>query len=145
VGWALGDAALLAPARLVHAYMVTAPARPSQLAALALLRASDQVLAEAREHLRVRWEAFAGAFAQAFGRSPAPGAGGFYHWLALPPAALADPMAFCLRLRDQGGVVVVPGQAFGPGGRGHIRLSYAGAPEQIREGLRRLAPFWSEP
>jgi aspartate/methionine/tyrosine aminotransferase len=53
-------------------------------------------------------------------------------------------MAFCLRLRDQGGVVVVPGQAFGQGGRGHVRLSYAGDPGQIVEGLRRLAPFWRE-
>jgi aspartate/methionine/tyrosine aminotransferase len=144
VGWALGDPALLAPARLVHAYMVTAPARPAQQAALALLAASAQVLAEAREHLRVRWEAFAAAFGQAFGQVPVPAAGGFYHWLALPPAALADPMAFCLRLRDQGGVVVVPGSAFGERGRGHIRLSYAGDPEQIREGVRRLAPFWRE-
>jgi aspartate/methionine/tyrosine aminotransferase len=41
-------------------------------------------------------------------------------------------------------VVVVPGLAFGPGGRGHIRLSYAGDPSQIGEGVRRLAPFWSE-
>jgi len=51
-------------------------------------------------------------------------------------------MAFCLRLRDEGGVVVVPGSAFGEGGRGHVRLSYAGDLAQIREGVRRLAPFW---
>ncbi len=144
VGWAIGDPAWLAPARLVHAYMVTAPARPAQLAAMALLEASPAVLAEARTHLRVRWEAFAGAFALAFGPSPRRTAGGFYHWQPLPRTALADPMAFCVRLRDQGGVVVVPGMAFGEGGRGHIRLSYAGEPDQIREGVRRLAPFWNE-
>jgi aspartate/methionine/tyrosine aminotransferase len=51
-------------------------------------------------------------------------------------------MAFCLRLRDEGGVVVVPGSAFGAGGHDHVRLSYAGDPLQIREGVRRLAPFW---
>jgi aspartate/methionine/tyrosine aminotransferase len=144
VGWAIGDPAWLAPARLVHAYMVTAPARPAQLAALALLEASPAVLAEARAHLELRWEAFSEAFSRAFGQSPCRTAGGFYHWQPLPASALADPMAFCLRLRDQGGVVVVPGMAFGEGGRGHIRLSYAGDPAQIREGLRRLAPFWSE-
>lgn len=142
VGWAIGDPAWLAPARLVHAYMVTAPARPAQIAAQALLEASSSVLAEARQHLRLRWEAFSGAYREAFGCSPAPSAGGFYHWQPLPPSELADPMAFCLRLRDQGGVVVVPGTAFGPGGSGHIRLSYAGDPETIREGVRRLAPFW---
>jgi aspartate/methionine/tyrosine aminotransferase len=144
VGWAVGDPAWLAPARLVHAYMVTAPARPAQLAAQALLEASPAVLSEARQHLRLRWEAFSGAYAEAFGQVPEPAAGGFYHWQPLPAPALADPMAFCLRLRDQGGVVVVPGSAFGEGGRGHIRLSYAGDPEQIREGVRRLAPFWSK-
>ena len=144
VGWAVGDPAWLAPARLVHAYMVTAPARPAQLAAQALLEATPAVLAEARAHLALRWEAFSEAYQAAFGASPRRGAGGFYHWQPLPPAALADPMAFCLRLRDQGGVVVVPGLAFGPGGRGHIRLSYAGDPSQIGEGVRRLAPFWSE-
>jgi len=142
VGWAVGDPARLAPARMVHAYMVTAPARPAQLAALALLEASDPVLAEAREHLRRRWEAFAGAYREAFGTEPRSAAGGFYHWQPLPPSSLGDPMAFCLRLRDEGGVVTVPGIAFGEGGRGYLRLSYAGDPEQIREGVRRLAPFW---
>jgi aspartate/methionine/tyrosine aminotransferase len=145
VGWAMGDPALLAPARLVHAYMVTAPARPAQLAAQALLEASAAVLAEARAHLKLRWEAFQRAFRENFGAVPVPAAGGFYHWQPLPASALADPMAFCLRLRDQGGVVVVPGSAFGEGGRGHLRLSYAGDPDQIREGVRRLAPFWSQP
>ncbi|BDU75787.1 pyridoxal phosphate-dependent aminotransferase [Mesoterricola sediminis] len=140
VGWALGAPELLAPARLVHAYMVTAPARTSQLAALALLRASGAVLAEARAHLQVRWEAFSGAWAEAFGAAPAPGAGGFYHWQPLPPGA--DPMAFCLRLRDEGRVIVVPGHAFGERGRGHVRISYAGDPGRIREGVARLAPFW---
>jgi len=140
VGWALGDPRWLAPARLVHAYMVTAPARTSQLAALALLRASEAVLGEARAHLRARWEAFAGAWEAGFGRAPAPGAGGFYHWEPLPRGE--EDMAFCLRLRDEGRVVVVPGSAFGAGGRRHVRISYAGDPGAIREGVARLAPFW---
>ena len=145
IGWALGAPELLAPARLVHAYMVTAPARPAQEAALALLEASGTVLAEARCHLRLRWEAFSDAFQSGFGYTPALAAGGFYHWLACPDWALDDPMAFCLRLRDEGGVVVVPGSAFGEGGRAFVRLSYAGDPARIREGVRRLAPFWSAP
>jgi len=142
VGWALGDPALLAPARLVHAYMVTAPARPSQLAAQALLEASDQVLAEARVHLSLRWEAFRSAFQDHFGRTPELASGGFYHWLEMPPGV--DPMVFCLKLRDEGRVVVVPGMAFGDRGANHVRLSYAGDPGRIREGVARLAPFWRQ-
>ena len=109
---------------------------------MALLAASAQVLAEARAHLERRWAAFSEAYRAGFGHPPERAAGGFYHWQPCPPEALADPMAFCLRLRDEGGVVVVPGSAFGEGGRGFIRLSYAGEPDQIREGVRRLAAFW---
>jgi len=145
VGWALGDPKWLEPARLVHAYMVTAAARPSQLAALALLRHSERVLVQGRSELSRRWEAFSKAFSIHFGRQPRSAAGGFYHWLELPAQGKADPLAFCLRLRDEGGVVVVPGFAFGEAGRGHVRLSFGGDPADIAEGLRRLAPFWREP
>ncbi len=144
VGWALGDRKWLEPAARVHAFMVTAPARPSQLAALALLQHSVRVLADSRAELMRRWHPFAEAFARHFGASPQPTAGGFYHWLALPAWALEDPMAFCLRLRDEGGVVVVPGLAFGEAGRGHLRLSFGGDPDVLAEGIRRLAPFWRE-
>lgn len=140
VGWALGDPALLAPARLVHASMVTAPARPSQMAAQALLEASGSVLAEARGHLARRWEAFSGACREAFGAAPETPGGGFYHWMPLPPGA--RDLDFCRRLRDEGKVIVVPGSAFGERGRTFLRISYAGDPDLIREGVARLAPFW---
>jgi aspartate/methionine/tyrosine aminotransferase len=143
VGWALGDPDLLAPARLVHVHMVTAPARPAQAAAQALLEASGEVLAEARTHLALRREAFERAFLRGFGEAPAPCAGGFYHWMLLPEGE--EDLAFCLRVRDEGGVVTVPGSAFGGGGRGFLRLSYAGDPAGIEEGVARLAPFWRRP
>lgn len=142
VGWALGDPHWLAPARLLHAYMVTAPARPSQLSALALLRESSTVLPAARAELSLRWDVFGEAFTAHFGHPPEAPVGGFYHWLALPLSANADPMAFCLRLRDEAGVVVVPGFAFGAAGQGYLRLSFGGSVADIREGLRRLAPYW---
>lgn len=142
IGWAEGDPALLEPARRVHSAMVTAPARPSQEAALALIEASDRVLPEARREVALRFEALREGLREHFGQEVSPSAGGFYHWLRLPEGAEADPMAFCLRLRDEAKVVVVPGLAFGEGGRAHLRLSYGGDPAQLREGLRRLAPFW---
>lgn len=145
VGWALGDPRWLAPARLVHAYMVTAPARPSQRAAMALLGASERILPAARSALRLRWGVLASALETFFLLRPTPPSGGFYHWLPLPEGAQGDPLAFCLRLRDEGGVIVVPGCAFGESGRAFIRLSFAGDPTTIREGVRRLAPFWGMP
>ena len=41
-------------------------------------------------------------------------------------------------------VEVVPGNAFGPGGEGHIRLSFAGTPKDITEGIARLKKYFEE-
>lgn len=142
VGWMVGDPRWLAPARTVHAFAVTTAALPSQRAALALIEASASVLADARRELHLRWEALASALKTHLGVDAAPPDGAFYHWLPLPAAAQADPMTFCLRVRDEGKVVLVPGLIFGEGGRAFARLSFAASPDQVREGVRRLAPFW---
>jgi aspartate/methionine/tyrosine aminotransferase len=145
VGWAIGEPELLAPARLIHNYMNTAAARPSQLAAVALLDDAPSVLPAMRAELAERWYAFSGTADEALGLNPALPSGSFYSWLPLPPLAHEDPLAFCLKLRDRGRVIIIPGLAFGEAGRGYARVSFAGKPESIREGLRRLAPFWSMP
>ncbi|MDP3178707.1 MAG: pyridoxal phosphate-dependent aminotransferase, partial [Spirochaetaceae bacterium] len=142
VGWAIADPEILAPARLVHNYMVTSLARPSQDAAIALLKASSEILPAARSELAARWAALSESLREELGISCELPSGAFYYWLPLPEAARADPTAFCLRVRDEGGVITVPGIAFGERGRGHARLSYAAAPDSIKEGVRRLAPFW---
>ena len=65
--------------------------------------------------------------------------GGFYVWLGLPPGLDAKamlPRAIAAR------VAYVPGTGFYSGGAGldHLRLSYCfPEPDQIREGVRRLA------
>ena len=141
VGWIVAESRWLDRARVVHGYAATAAARPTQLAALALLEASDEVLPAAREELLRRWDALASAWERHVGGRLDPPDGSFYHWAPLPEGA-GDPMAFCVRLRDEGRVVLVPGDAFGEGGRRHARLSFAASPEQIEEGVRRLAPYW---
>lgn len=140
VGWVSGPAHLLAPARLLHNAMNTAPARPSQLAAAALLDDSAAVLEQSRAQVQRRWDALA-ASAPILQARQLP-AGGFYHWLELPRWAHCDPMAFIMRVRDEGKVLVVPGAAFGPAGQNFARLSLGGSLDTIRDGLARLAPWW---
>ncbi len=142
VGWILGDPAWLGPARTVHGYAVTGAAHPAQRAALALLEDSERIFVAARHEIRVRWEALAAALKTHLGQDITPPDGAFYHWMELPETAVADPMAFCLRLRDEGGVVLVPGATFGEQGKRFARLSFAASPAQITEGVRRMAPFW---
>ncbi|WP_289018314.1 pyridoxal phosphate-dependent aminotransferase [uncultured Ornithinimicrobium sp.] len=172
VGWAVGPAELLAPARVVHNAMTTAPARPSQDAATALLTSAGEVLPAARREVARRWDVLAEvapellALADAAagrpdarpaagtgscsGQQPAAGTGsrsrsraGFYLWLPLP--AYVDPAgttAFALRVRDESLVTTVPGDAFGPRGAGFLRVSLGGPVDALVEGLVRLAPWW---
>ena len=140
VGWAVGPAELLAPARLVHNAMTTAPARPSQVAATALLEASAVVLEQSRAQVRHRWALVDHALV------PAGGAvAGFYLWTPLPDWAGDDDTGFVCRVRDEGRVVLVPGSAFGPAGQGHVRVSLGGPVDELAEGLARLAPWWEGP
>ncbi|MEA2683612.1 MAG: aspartate aminotransferase [Chloroflexota bacterium] len=44
-------------------------------------------------------------------------------------------------LLAKAGVAVLPGTAFGPMGKGYIRLSYAQSEDNLREGLRRIGEF----
>ena len=50
-----------------------------------------------------------------------------------------DSSRFATWLLNEAGVAVTPGAAFGPGGEGHIRLSFATSREVIDEALHRMA------
>lgn len=143
VGWAVGDPGLLQPARLVHNAMTTSAARPSQVAAAALLRASDRVLRQTRRELVQRWSV--AQTGPAAVRPVATPAGGFYAWVPVPQWAGHDTTGFCLRVRDEGGVILVPGTAFGAAGEGFVRVSCGGDPRLLAQGLARMAPFWEAP
>jgi aspartate/methionine/tyrosine aminotransferase len=49
--------------------------------------------------------------------------------------------AFYDRFHGDKNVLVSPGEAFGPSGEDHIRLSYATEDGRLREGLSRLGEF----
>jgi aspartate/methionine/tyrosine aminotransferase len=140
VGWIAGDTRWLQPARILHSFNVTAAAWPAQRAALALLARADEVLETSRREIRARFDVMQAAMREFAGREILPPDGAFYHWMPLPTRAHADPIKYCLMLRDEAKVVVVPGLAFGERGRGFARASFGASLEQIREGVKRLAP-----
>jgi aspartate/methionine/tyrosine aminotransferase len=143
VGWAVGDPRWLDPPKTMHNHAVTSAAITSQRAAIALLEHASTVLPAARAELRSRFDALAAACRTHLGTVVKPPDGAFYLWHRLPARAdLADPIAFALELRDQAGVVFTPGIVFGEEGRPFARISFAARPDQIAEGIRRLAAYW---
>lgn len=51
--------------------------------------------------------------------------------------------AFALRLLDEEKLAVVPGTAFGQGGEGFIRISYAYSIQELEQAVEKLSAFVS--
>ena len=67
--------------------------------------------------------------------------GALYIWTPIPEGYTSAE--FAQKLLDEVNVVVTPGNGYGPGGEGYIRLSLTIADDQIDEGLRRLSQLRS--
>ncbi|MGW1752219.1 pyridoxal phosphate-dependent aminotransferase [Streptomyces sp. NPDC002092] len=65
--------------------------------------------------------------------------GALYVFPDIRDAARGGSEQFTSWLLAEAGVAVTPGSAFGPGGEGHIRLSFATSPQVIDEALHRMA------
>ncbi|MEJ5199009.1 MAG: pyridoxal phosphate-dependent aminotransferase [Anaerolineae bacterium] len=66
--------------------------------------------------------------------------GAFYAFPNIAGTGLSS-LEFADRLLDAEAVAVTPGDAFGPGGEGYVRLSYANSDEMLEEGARRIKRF----
>ncbi len=144
-GWRIGwmvvpEAHVRRIERLTQNLFICAP-HASQVAALAALDATDELEENVAVYRRNRALMLAGLPRAGFDRI-APPDGAFYVYADVGRLT-DDSRALCARLLDEAGVAVTPGLDFDPGrGLGTLRFSYAGATEQIAEGLRRLE-VWS--
>jgi len=70
------------------------------------------------------------------GLAPALPDGAFYFFVDV--SRFGDSIALAERVLARRRVITIPGEAFGPGGAGFLRISYAASEEAIREGVRAL-------
>ncbi len=66
--------------------------------------------------------------------------GAFYAFPKITASGM-DEETFAQKLLEEERVAVIPGSAFGAGGEGFVRCSYATAYEDIEEALRRMERF----
>jgi aspartate/methionine/tyrosine aminotransferase len=91
---------------------------PVQLAAGVALE-DDTHVEEQRRRYHDRLDLMRGAFIEA-GIDVAAPEGGFYLWV---PAPGGDAWAFTERLAKEAGILVSPGEFYGPDGAGHVRVA----------------------
>ncbi|MGA4506690.1 PLP-dependent aminotransferase family protein [Propionibacteriaceae bacterium G1746] len=148
IGWVLAPHAVREKLLLAQESAVLSPPVFSQYAVAAYLDQHDwkQQIVAFRDMYRLRRDAMLDALEEYMpeGASWTHPAGGFFVWLTLPDGLDSQSM---LPRGISGRVAFVPGTAFYADGLGssHIRLSYCyPTPENIREGVRRLAVVMSQ-
>jgi len=70
-----------------------------------------------------------------------------YLWLEIPPVARErgwDSEVFCAALLEGAGVCLTPGNGFGPGGEGWVRLALVHPVEQLERGAARIGAWLAQ-
>jgi aminotransferase len=142
-GWRAGFAA--APADLlrgllrVHQYTIMSAPTMSQAAALEAMLHGDAHVQEMQQEYDRRRKLIVGGLNE-LGLPTFEPRGAFYAFPSIANTGLSED-DFAQRLLEEERVAVVPGTAFGAGGEGFVRCSYATAYEKIEEALNRIQQF----
>ncbi|KAF6563778.1 aminotransferase A [Paenibacillus sp. EKM202P] len=142
-GWRIGFT--LAPAEItqhmvkVHQYNVTCASSISQYAALEALTVGVDDALPMREEYRKRRDYVHGRLTD-MGIPLEKPEGAFYLFPSIAHFGLSS-MDFTLKLLEEQGVAVVPGDAFSSYGEGYIRLSYAYGQDILEQGLDKIERF----
>lgn len=142
-GWRIGFAA--APAKMlkgllrVHQYTIMSAPTMAQVAALEALKNGHQQVEEMRMEYDRRRRLIVPGLNQ-LGLPTFEPHGAFYAFPEISVTGMEDE-TFARQLLDEERVAVVPGSAFGPGGEGFVRCSYATSYEKLEIALERIGRF----
>ena len=139
VGYAAGPRPLLAAMTKIHQYTALCASRQAQEAAIEALRVPDRDVQAMVDDYDARRRLFVSGLNR-LGLTCHLPAGAFYAFPSVAATGLSS-QGFAERLLTEGRVAVVPGDAFGAGGDGHVRCAYATALPQLEAALERMARF----
>ncbi len=139
IGYACGPAALIGGMVRIHQFTIMSAPTMAQIGALeALQNGEEQVQMMVNEYDRRRRLIVDGL--NRIGLPTFEPKGAFYAFPKVSVTGLDDD-TFANRLLKEENVALVPGSAFGAGGEGFVRCSYATAYEKIEEALVRIERF----
>lgn len=134
IGWVVGPEAIVARITAAHQYVVTCASSVSQAAArVALTPEADADRAAYLEIFRRRRALMAEHLARIPGLEATLPDGAFYFFVDV--RRFGSSLAIAERILARRRVITIPGEAFGPGGAGFLRVSYAARDEDIATGV----------
>lgn len=135
VGWLVGPTELVEAAVKVQQHSVTHPTTFAQHGARAALEGADASLKRMQDAFQRRSHLVADRLDELGAEYP-PLEGAFYAFPRFP--GVDDGHELAHHLLEEAGVGVTPGEPFGPGGEGHVRISYAADEDDLAEALDRI-------
>ena len=139
LGWITAPAALLDDLAKLMEFNIAAATTFVQHAGAAALRDGDDYVHGLVERLRRRRDLVCQRLAGLSRVRIATPDAALYAFFALD--GMTDSFQFCVDLVRKTGVGLAPGSAFGPAGRGYLRLCFASSDDSLREALDRIEPF----
>ena len=139
LGYALGPADAVGAMNRVHQYTMLSAPTTAQFAALTALKECEDDVVSMRSQYDRRRRFVLSRFEE-MGIDCFEATGAFY---VFPESPWEDAGEFAEALLDEQRVAMVPGSAFGAGGSGHLRASYATGLDELREAMNRLETFLS--
>ncbi|MBR5070465.1 MAG: aminotransferase class I/II-fold pyridoxal phosphate-dependent enzyme [Oscillospiraceae bacterium] len=145
-GWRLGYVCAPAPVTeqivKMHQFAIMCAPTTAQYAGIVALRDCEDVVATMRDEYDIRRRFIVDGFNR-IGLHCFEPRGAFYVFPSVESTGLTEE-EFCEQLIRKKRVAVIPGTAFGPGGEGHVRVSYSYSIKHIKEALRRIGEFVNE-
>ncbi|MBX0284857.1 pyridoxal phosphate-dependent aminotransferase [Haloarcula salinisoli] len=139
LGYAMGPEDAITAMNRIHQYtMLSAPTTAQHAAIEALDSCLDEVQEMTAQYDRRR--NYVLSRFEDMGISCFPASGAFY---AFPECPWDDADEFAEALLQEEKVAVVPGTAFGEGGDGHLRVSYATGLDDLKTAMNRIESFIS--
>ena len=139
IGYACGPADIIKGMVRVHQYTIMSAPTTAQDAALEALTNGEKYVQEMVAEYDRRRKLIVGGLNK-LGLTTFEPRGAFYAFPKISASGMDDE-TFAEKLLLEEHVAVVPGNAFGKGGEGFVRCSYATAYEKIEEALRRMEKF----
>ncbi|MBM3151049.1 MAG: pyridoxal phosphate-dependent aminotransferase [Chloroflexi bacterium] len=139
IGYACGPADIIKGLVRIHQYTIMSAPTTAQDAALEALANGEKYVQEMVAEYDRRRRLIVGGLNK-LGLATFEPRGAFYAFPQIKASGMDDE-TFAEKLLKEEHVAVVPGNAFGAGGEGFVRCSYATAYEKIEEALQRMERF----
>ena len=142
LGYVCGPAPVIEQMLKLHQYAIMCAPTTSQYAAIVAMQKCDDSVEMMAQEYNMRRRLVVDSFNR-MGLECFEPQGAFYAFPSIRSTGMRS-LEFCEKLLHSKRVAVIPGDAFGDSGEGHIRVSYSYSVSHLAEALKRIRAFLGE-